>query len=136
MAALPKSSTVVVHAVIDGKHSAMIFTEVDVETWPSRPFTWDTLVSGAVDQEYVISGAEGYVFREGDSLPQVYVTAIAHQAEVAAEMRKERDEAVRERDAALRDVASLKESILLVVDPDSFSDEDDDDFCEQCYDYH
>lgn len=137
MAALPRSSTVVVHTVVDGQHSAMIFTEVDVVTEvPEIRFSSDIAARPTyAPMEYVISGVEGYVFRRGDDPTQVYVTALAHQAEETAEVRKERDEARRERDAALQEMAVLKANLLRIIDPDS-SDDDDDDYCEQCNDYH
>lgn len=121
MATPPKSSTVVVHAVVDGKHSAMIFTEVDfrhevtgLRSTPENPM-WRE------DVDYVISGAGGYVFREGDDPTQVYVAALAHQAEETAKMRRERDEARRE-------LSDLKARLRGVLNPP----EPEDDHCHWC----
>lgn len=121
MATLPKSSTVVVHTVVDGKHSAMIFTEVDFSYEVTEVRSTFGNPMWREDANYVISGAEGYVFREGDDPTQVYVTALAHQAEETAEVRKERDEARRE-------LSDLKARLRGVLDPP----EPEDDHCHWC----
>lgn len=137
MSAIPQRSTVVVHTVVDGKHQALVFSEVSVSHQaPSLQFgAWPDAAPTREDG-WIVRGESG-VLVEGGTAEEVGAKVIAFQSEKAARLRKERDDARRGRDAALREMAVLKANLLRIIDPDSFDDDDDDDgYCEQCNDYH
>lgn len=121
MAALPNSSTVIVHAIIDGKHSAMVYPEVNIETSVdiSNCTPFQTPTYGQT--KYIITGSAGACWVEGGDVGEVDAEIIAFQSERAARLRKERDEARRE-------LSDLKARLRGVFDPP----EPEGDHCHWC----
>lgn len=116
MPALPGSSTVIVHAIIDGKHSAMVYPEVDIETLVDTtdyaPFPNPTYGR----TKYTITGHAGAHWVEGGDIEEVGAKIIAFQSEKAARLRKERDEARRERDKIEGELDYLRRRIRTLLD--------------------
>lgn len=142
MSTTPQRSTVVVHSITGRDHSVLAFPEValdfkaadsvEVESWgvyyPSR----------ISDTVYTLTGTDGYTMTTGGTAEEAYAEMIAAQGCVTTALRKERDDAIRERNKVESELARLKRDIRNVVDPpEPEPDEDEDDgYCEQCHDYH